>query len=580
MSNSFSKRLGLLGVSLITEGSRMPCIRQYPVGVAWYTLRMNVRRELQDVVAATTGDVQPKIERTPRPEFGDYATNVALSVAQQSGAMPRDTAHALALKIAAQKSPTIAKVEVAGPGFLNLTLADTWLVAQAKAVAKTVAPLAKSDAYKGQRAHLEFISANPTGPLTLANARGGFLGDVLGNVLERVGYKVYREYYVNDRGVQVSVLAESVLRRYFQQQGITIDYPATCYQGVYVDELARKLKLPNYKMTDVAKLGEIRDKIKDKVVATMLKEIQRVVTKVMGIAFDNWLSEKTLVTPGILEKLLAALREKGLVYEKDGATWLATTKYGDDKDRVLTKADGEMTYFLPDIVNHWLKFTKHKANVAINILGADHHGYTGRMHAALMGLGIEDSTHVFRPIIIQFVRLLRDGQEVKMSKRRGTYIEAEEVVQEVGLDAARFFFLMYDVNTHMDFNLDLAKERSEKNPVYYVQYAHARLCSILAKTKGARVAKGDSPLHPVSRKLILELLRWPEVLEDVSRDYGCQRIPQYALDLARTFHDFYTQVRVIDNDTVQPLPLTLVHATKNVLADVLATLGITAPVKM
>lgn len=334
-------------------------------------------------------------------------------------------------------------------------------------------------------------------------------------------------------------------------------------------------------MTDVAKIHEISDKIKDKVVATMLKDIQHVVTKDLGITFDNWLSEKALVASGVLDKLLATLKAKGMIFEKDGATWLATTKYGDDKDRVLVKADGEMTYFLPDIANHWLKFTKHKANVAINILGADHHGYVLRMHAALKGLGMEDAQHIFQPIIIQFVRLIRDGKEVKMSKRRGTYVEASELIEEVGLDAARFFFLMYDVNTHMDFNLDLAKEQSEKNPVYYVQYAHARICSILAKVKKLPMGKGKAgALHPSSRKLILELLRWPEVLEDVARDYGSQRIPQYALDIARTFHEFYTNVRVIDTDTVQVVPLALVNATKNVLADVLSTLGISAPVKM
>lgn len=536
---------------------------------------------MQELVAKVAGMPQAKIERTPRPEFGDYATNVALSVAHMQDALPRDVAQQLSLRIAATKHEAIQKVEVAGPGFINITMSDSWLTAQVKSLQKSAATISKSTTFKGQHAHVEFISANPTGPLTLANARGGFLGDVLGNVLQRAGYKVYREYYVNDRGNQINVLAESVLRRYFQQQGITIDYPETCYQGVYIDELARKLRLPNYKMTDVAKLAEIRDKIKDKVVATMLKEIQRVVTKVMHIDFDNWLSEKTLVAPGTLEKLLATLKAKGMMYDKDGATWLATTKYGDDKDRVLTKADGEMTYFLPDIVNHWLKFTKHKANVAINILGADHHGYTGRMHAALKGLKVVDETHIFHPLIIQFVRLIRDGKEVKMSKRRGTYIEAEEVIEEVGLDAARFFFLMYDANTHLDFNLDLAKEHSEKNPVYYVQYAHARMCSILTKVGKAKIAKPTAaPLHPSARKLILELLRWPEVLEDTARDYAAQRIPQYAIVLARTFHEFYTNVRVIDNDIVQALPLSLVRATKNVLADVLDTMGVSAPNKM
>ncbi|MFA6473506.1 MAG: arginine--tRNA ligase [Patescibacteria group bacterium] len=542
-------------------------------------IRFELQKMLQELVGADA--LKVKVERPSSAEHGDYATSIALALGKQQGIAPQQAASQLVEKLKAQAHPAIGDISIAGPGFMNLRLSDAWLTAQGVAAAKSVAGLGKSMLHKGEHAHLEFISANPTGPLTLANARGGFLGDVLGNVLQRTGYKVVREFYVNDRGNQVGVLAESVLRRYWQQQGITIDYPETCYQGAYVDELARKLKLANYRMTDVAKIHEIRDKIKDKVVATMLKEIQRVVTKTMGITFDNWLSEKALVASGVLDKLLAKLKDQGMIYEKEGATWLATTKYGDDKDRVLVKADGEMAYFLPDIANHWLKFTKHKANVAINILGADHHGYVARMRAAMQGLGFDNAAHQFHPIIIQFVRLLQDGKEVKMSKRRGTYVEAEEVVEEVGLDAARFFFLMYDPNTHLDFNLDAAKAQNEKNPVYYVQYAHARMCSIIAKTKGLPVAKTPVGVLPASaRRLILELLRWPEVLEDVSRDYGVQRIPQYALDLARTFHDFYTNVRVIDNEHVQSLPFTLVRGTKNVLADVLDTLGITAPAHM
>ena len=272
---------------------------------------MNVRKELQELITKVAGGTQAKIERTPRPDFGDYATNVALGLAKVENQKPHDIAAKLSEKVTA---PYIAKVSVADPGFLNITLDDAWLVAKVKVFAKSASSLVKSTEHKGKHVHLEFISANPTGPLTLANARGGFLGDVLGNVLQRTGYKVYREYYVNDRGNQVSVLAESVLRRYFQQQGITIDYPETCYQGVYIDELARKLKLPNYKMTDVAKLNDIRDKIKDKVVAIMLKELQRVVAKSMSITFDNWLSEKALVATGIVEKLLATFKAKGLIF--------------------------------------------------------------------------------------------------------------------------------------------------------------------------------------------------------------------------------------------------------------------------
>jgi arginyl-tRNA synthetase len=541
---------------------------------------MNIRAELEKLIQKFVNDssIRVRVERTPNVKFGHYTTNVALPLAKSRKESPNIVAQQLSDFLLNKKHPAIAETAVAGPGFVNIWLKDEWLEAQVELIARSAQALSKNDVGKGKRVHLEFISANPTGPLTLANARGGFLGDTLAKVFKRLGWKVRTEYYVNDRGNQVGVLAESVLRRYWQQQGITVDYPETCYQGTYIDELARKLQLPNYKLSDAAKMIDIRDKIKDKVVAKMLAEIQRVVTKVMGIHFDDWISEKHLVEQTkTVQEVTKHLEERQAIYQKDGATWLATTKFGDDKDRVLIKADGEMTYFLPDIAYHWLKFTKQKSDLAINILGADHHGYLGRMHAALQALGVKGE---FRPIIIQFVRLLRDGKEVKMSKRQGTYIEAEEVIQEVGLDVARFFFLMFAVESHLDFNLDLAKQQNEKNPVYYVQYAHARIASILKKVSGLPKVKKVEPLHESERYLILQLQRWPEVLEDVSNDLAAHRIPQYALELARSFHEFYTQVRVIDKDQVWPTRLQLIRATKNVLADVLDVLGINAPVKM
>ncbi|RJO59017.1 arginine--tRNA ligase [Candidatus Parcubacteria bacterium] len=541
---------------------------------------MNVKNEIRALLQKfQDAKIDFQVEIPENLNFGDYSTNLVLKLAKATNQNPKKLAEGLIAHLSQTQSKIIASARLAGPGFLNFTLNDEWLLAQLEQLSHSARNFAKSDFGKGQKIHLEFISANPTGPLTLANARGGFLGDVLARVFKSAGYKVFSEYYVNDRGNQVAILAESVLRRYWQRQGITIDFPETCYQGAYIDELAGKLHLPNYKLSDLNKIAEIRDKLKDKIVAKMLKEIQRVVENVMQIHFDNWFSEKALVEDSkIVTQVLAQLKAQQAIYEKDGATWLATTRYGDDKDRVLIKADGEMTYFLPDIAYHWLKFSKHKANLAINILGADHHGYVARLQAALKSLAVKGSLEV---ILIQFVRLLKAGEEIKMSKRRGTYVEAEEVIKEVGLDAARFFFLLRAADTHLDFDLDLAKAQNEKNPVYYVQYAHARICSILKKAQGLKIQKiQSSKLVDPERKLLLKLIQWPEVLADVSQDCGAHRIPQYALSLARTFHEFYTLVRVISEDQTQELPLKLIKATKQVLADILNVLGISAPEKM
>ena len=548
---------------------------------ACYNQRMNIRKQIGDLLEKFSNN-QVKDFQVEIPEnlnFGDYSTNLVLKLVKEQKQAPKEISEKLIKFFAKNQHPAIEKVHIAGPGFVNFSLKESWLIEQVGELNKSSERFSKSEIGLGKKVHLEFISANPTGPLTLANARGGFLGDILSRVLKRAGYKVFTEYYVNDRGNQVAVLAESVLRKYWQQHGITIDFPETCYQGAYVDELAKKLHLPNYKITDTQKLNEIRDKIKDKVVEKMLKEIQRVVSEEMGIHFDSWFSEKNLVENSkTTEEVLAQLKNQGAVYEKEGATWLATTKFGDDKDRVLIKTNGEMTYFVPDIAYHWLKFTKYKSDIAINILGADHHGYVDRMQAAMKALGVKGELKI---ILIQFVRLIQAGKEVKMSKRRGTYVEAEEIINEAGLDATRFFFIMHAANTHMDFDLDLAKARNEKNPVYYVQYAHARICSILKNVQGLKTIKDpEKKLEPVERRLILQLIRWPEVLEDVSVDYGAHRLPQYAMELARTFHEFYTKVRVIDNNQVRDFPLKLTKATKNVLADILKILGISAPEKM
>jgi arginyl-tRNA synthetase len=432
---------------------------------------------------------------------------------------------------------------------------------------------------KGARVLVEFVSVNPTGPLHVGHGRGAFTGDVLVNVLKLAGYRAYREYYVNDYGNQVNILAESVLRKYWQHHGIRIEFPDYCYQGAYVDELAKTLYLPNYKFSNVQKLEVVRDKIKGRILQKVLGGIRRLLEQKLGIHYDRWFSERSLYTTGVVDRMLRYLKEQQLLYRSEGALWMKTSQFGDEKDRVVIKANGEPVYFLSDIAYHWDKLVRRKFDKAIDIFGADHHGYIGRLQAAMAAVGATGKLEI---IIAQMVRLLSGGQELKMSKRSGTFVTLEELVDEVGADAARFFFLLYDVNTHMDFDLDLAKKQSKENPVYYVQYAHARICSILGKVSKLPVEK-KVPLAPFAASeatLLKTLLRWPELVAEVSQTYQVHKLPVYASNLATRFHDFYTQCRVIEGGAVNLRRLQLVRVTQVVLQNVLRSMGVSAPVKM
>ncbi|MBI4426745.1 MAG: arginine--tRNA ligase [Candidatus Kerfeldbacteria bacterium] len=513
-----------------------------------------------------------RVETPSDPKFGDYSTNLAMQLAPVVKDGPMRIADKL--KVALGTVPGITTIEVVPPGFLNFRVAASWFTQQVRAILDAGKEYGASTIGEGKRVILEFISANPTGPMTLANGRGGFAGDTLANVLVAAGYKPFREYYVNDIGGQVEKLTESVIRRSFQLKGIKVDYPTDLYQGEYVLEIAKKLHLERYKLKSA---NELKQRVKGRVVKMMLTELQRVAAKKLGIGYYRWFRESELYEQRLDEKALALLAEKGLIYKQDGATWFRTTQFGDDKDRVLIKSDGEKTYFLADIALRWNRFRQRKFDCEVLFLGADHHGYQGRMQAAMSALGFEKKLEI---VIVQFVRLIKAGQEVKMSKRAGNYVAIEELIDEVGLDAARFFFLMHAANTHMDFDLDLAKEKSEKNPVYYVQYAHARICSIVKKTKGLPTKKGAAISEPAALGLIKQLLRLPELVEEVAMSYDVHKLPFYTMRLAETFHVFYGQVRVIDHGTVNPRALELVQATKLVLAKTLRLMGVSAPEKM
>jgi arginyl-tRNA synthetase len=491
--------------------------------------------------------------------FGDRSTNVAMVLKKNPAEIVAALGH----------SDIFSKTEVKN-GFINFFISPGYLQKQVKEILRQKDNFGKLRLGRNKKVNVEFISANPTGPLTLGNGRGGFCGDVLANVLSAAGFKVKREYYVNDTGEQVRKLGHSVLG---DEQAV--------YQGDYIEDLRKKIK------------GENAEKIGQKAADIILREMIKPTIKKMKINFDLWFSEKDLYREKETEKVSALLKKKGLSYEKEGAVWFRSTEFGDDKDRVLIKAGGESTYFLSDIAYLKNKF-KRGFKTLFFFWGADHFGYINRVKAAAQALGFGKEN--IRVVIMQLVRLVQQGKEVRMSKRAGTYVTLDELMDEVGLDVARFFFLTRSPDTHLNFDLDLAKEQSEKNPVYYVQYAHARICSILRKLKNraSKRSEGEDENavliasqnlklleHPSELALIKQLIRLPEIIEDTAKDYQVQRLPQYAVETATAFHRFYRDCRVISDDKeLSGARLSLVMATKIVLKNTLGLTGISAPEKM
>jgi arginyl-tRNA synthetase len=434
---------------------------------------------------------------------------------------------------------------------------------------------------KGKKTQVEFISANPTGPLTLGNGRGGFMGDTLANCLEKAGFSVQREYYINNTGNQIKTLGFSVL----DVLGVKAAKREDLYRGEYIVEVAKKLQKQIDIQSDNLNTSEVGEKAAKIVFDDFIKPV---LTKIK-INFDNFVSEKKLHESGKVEAALDLLKKKNLVEEKEGALWFKSKIGLEDKDRVLVRSefDGERspTYFLADIAYHLGKFDRGFDKV-IDIWGADHAGYVPRIKAAATALGFSDKLDI---IIVQLVRLVESGKEIRMSKRTGTFVTLEELVNEVGLDVARFFFISHAANTHMDFDLKLAKERSSKNPVYYVQYAHARCSSILKKakeegleTKNLSKVKTSLLDEPSESSLIRVLIKLPELVEDISQSYAVHLLPSYTQEVADSFHKFYEQVRVIDpkNKELTAARLALVSATKIVLANSLDLMGISHPTRM
>jgi len=506
-----------------------------------------IRREIVKLIQKATGEKEEKIkvERPEKSNMGDYSTNIALQL--------KKPAAEIAKKL--EGSDLFEKVETAGPGFINFFISKEYLQNQVKEILEEGDKFGSLEIGKGKKVNVEFISANPTGPLTLGNGRGGFCGDVLASILDKAGYKAVREYYINDVGEQVKKLGHSV-----------IGGSEAVYKGDYIEDLQKRIK-----EKEPVKAGE-------KAADILLEEKIKPVVKRMGIKFDVWFSESSLDDKGV-EDVLVYLRKNNLSYEKEGAVWFKSTKYGDDKDRVLVKADGERTYLTSDVAYLKNKF-KRGFQRLIYFLGADHYGYIERLRAAAEALGYKREQ--VEVIIMQLVRIFEKGEQVRMSKRAGTYITLDELIDRIGPDTARFFFLTRSPGSHLNFDLDLARQQSEKNPVYYVQYAHARICSILRKSKPVEAKPRQLRLeHPSELNLVKLLIRLPEAVEDTAKDYQVQRLPQYAIDLATAFHRFYRDCRVISEDKeLTKSRLSLVLAAKTVLKNTLGLMGISAPEKM
>ncbi len=515
-----------------------------------------IRDEIKKIIEKAVGKEAPGflVEIPNDKKHGDYSTNVALILAKKTNKNPRDLAEEIKNKI---KSDLFYKIEIADPGFINFFIKKEYLQKQLQIILKEKDKYGNLKIGKNKKINVEFISANPTGPLTLGNGRGGFGGDVLANVLQKAGYKATREYYVNDTGNQIKMLGHSVLGDSEAQ-----------YKGEYIEELKNRVKSKTPE-----RAGEEAAKI-------ILEKMIKPSVKKMGIKFDVWFFENGLYKKKEVDKVIKEISKKDFTYESEGAVWFKSKDIGDDKDRVLVRNDGIKTYFASDVAYLKNKFER-RFDKLIIFLGADHYGYIARLKAASYALGFDKDK--IEALVIQLVRLFENGKEVRMSKRTGTYVTIDELIDEVGLDVARFFFLQRSLNTQFNFDLNLAKERSEKNPVFRVQYAHARICSILKKA-GSLKPK-DKDLHllkdSIELELIKQLLKFLEIVEDTATDYQVQRLPQYSLDLADAFHKFYEKCQVISEDKkLTQARVSLISAVKIVLKNTSDLMGISTPEKM
>lgn len=524
------------------------------------------------------------IEQPADRKNGDFSSNIAMAGARAFHQAPRAIAQAICDNISLDGS-LIEKYEIAGPGFINFYMADDYYSEILKDVVESGDSYGKSDYGKGKRVLVEFVSANPTGPMHIGNARGGAIGDCLASVLDAAGYDVQREFYINDAGNQIEKFATSLEVRYLQLCGKDIEMPEDAYHGEDITVHAKNFFEINGNKYADSSSDERRKALVDYALPLNIQGLEDDLKK-YRIVYDKWFRESTLHNDGSVKWVIDTLKEKGATYEQEGALWFKASEFGNDKDIVLVRANGIPTYIVPDIAYHYNKLVTRGYDIAIDVLGADHHGYIPRMRAALSALGLDASR--LNPVIMQMVRLVRNGETVKLSKRSGKAITLNTLLEEVPIDAARFLFNLREPNSHCDFDLELAVTKSSENPVYYVQYAHARICSIIKKAKEQGIEACDVSQNALNRlntseerELISFLAGLTDEIITSAKAYDPARITHYVIELATLFHKFYNAHRVVSEDEeLTQARLYLCTAVKNTIKNILVMLKVDVPESM
>jgi len=550
-----------------------------------YDLQKSVQKAISETVKECFAkDCAVSVEVPADNTHGDIASNVALKLARELKQPPLTIANQIKERLEGNLTGSglkglIKKIEVKPPGFINFFLSETALFETIRLILKQRHNFGRRDIGGKKKIQIEFVSANPTGTLSVAHGRQAAVGDALANILSFLGYRVTREYYVNDEGTQIDILGQSIQYRLKEVLGEEVVFPENGYQGEYIYDIARDILKENS--------GTPKEELKQRELKYFSQYGVKYILKTIvddlrdfSVKFDVWSNQSEITRNGNVEKAIGLLRAKGFIYDKEGAVWFKSTAFGDDKDRVVVKSDGSFTYLAPDIAYHKNKFERGFKKV-INIWGPDHHGYIPRMKAAVQALG--RPVDALAVIIVQLATLFKDGKPVSMSTRRGQYISLREVIDEVGKDAARFFFLMRRVDSHLDFDLELAKKQSPENPVFYIQYAHARICSILGNTGTPWFRRIKPELLQAAEELELmrKLAGFPEALCACDRFLDPFSLVNYLQELAAGFHKFYDRHRVLSEDkNLTAARLSLVQAIKIVLATGLNLLGINAPSKM
>jgi len=572
-------------------------------------------KQLQEIGELPTLPSVVQVEAVKDKQHGDFASNIAMMLAKTAQKKPREIAERIVQVL--PSSEKIKKVEIAGPGFINFFLTANAMHDVIKQILNEKSQYGHSEIGRGKRILVEFVSSNPTGPLHVGHGRHAAFGAIVCNLLDEVGFKAYREYYVNDAGRQMDILAVSVWLRYLALCGEEIIFPANGYRGDYVIVIAQSIQVSqkdHFRMAAAnvfadlpldepqggdkeiyidavverakALLGDKYQAIFDLGLENIIADIRDELSD-FGVHYDNWFSERQMVATGVVDHMLEKLKATGHTYMRDGALWFSATSFGDDKDRVMIRANGASTYFTNDVAYHLDKLERGN-DIAITIMGADHHGYTTRIRAALAAMGIEPE-RLINDMLVQFVNLYRNDQLIQMSTRGGNFITLRELREEVGNDVARFFYVMRKSDQPMDFDLDLAKAQSNENPVYYIQYAYARICSVLKQLgeRGYTYNEADGLTHldqlsePQEQQLITALSRYPEVIKNAALHYEPHLLTQYMRELAADFHAYYNAHHFIVEEAAQrDARLTLVAATKQVLLNGFRLLGITSPESM